>query len=247
MSVLAAIILCDRKASSQLVAVPSVIRMQGIDEVYVNVETEDACRPWPTERWQALDDYLNKAALSSTVETWCRSGWFGSRPRFDQDQRRLIYIVAARNMAIDYAVDQGYDWLLFVDADVVPRPDGLEHLLSLEKVLCGGYVPGRGAHSHLHYVFASPDQPIEDFGDVIRCGHGTCGYMLIHHTIFERLRFRYGPHPTHPEIWLSEDPAYCADAIHLGLTDAFYVHKRATALHWDDPDHPLTQRGTAQY
>jgi len=48
------------------------------------------------------------------------------------------------------------DWLLFIDADVLPQPDGLTHLLEIDRPLVGGYVPGRGAHGGVYYIF--PDE-----------------------------------------------------------------------------------------
>lgn len=242
-SIIAATLLCDRKAEWQLAAVPAILDMESVIRLYVNVQTEGQADFGP------LEQHLKRASVPSLIERWHRTGWVGAFPEHDQDQRRLLGIVTARNMAIDYALCQGADWLLFVDADVRPKPDGLRHLLGLQKPLCGGYVPGRGDHKALHYVFpsrmADPNtyQEIEEHGEeleqaqqipqVIRCGFGTCGYMLIHHSVFSRLRFRFNPlsRPGCPAI--SEDPAYCLDAVRLGLTDAFYIAKHAIATHDD--------------
>lgn len=229
--VVAAVLLCDRKADSQLAAVPAVLAMEGVARLYVSVETDGR------GNFRALEQFLRGRATPSLIERWHRSGWAGAFPEADRDQRRLLGIVTGRNMAIDYALCHGADWLLFVDADVRPRPDGLAHLLALGRPLCGGLVPGRGEHAALHYVFpsrmADPDtvQEVEDDGDVIRCGFGTCGYMLIHWSVFSRLRFRFNPLGRGGCPAMSEDPAYCLDAVRLGLADAFYITRRATATH----------------
>jgi hypothetical protein len=233
MSVLAAVILCDRKASSQLVALPNILAAPEIGEIHVNIETRD------TSLFRDLEEALVAGGKPFTIETWHRDGWIGSRPVFDQDQKRLMYIVTARNMVIDYALSNHFDHLLFVDADVQIEPDGLKYLIALEQPLCGGLVPGRGGHTNIHYVLPSDYGMFYD-GPTIKCGCGSCGYMLIHRSIFSRLRFRWGLDQQEDGNWLSEDPAYCQDARYLGLSDAFHIDTRATAKHWDDPEHPLT-------
>ncbi len=239
MSVVAATILCDRKASSQLIAPPAVLQMAGVDRYYINVETaltgEERDRQWAP--LLALLASRRNRQPTVHLEWWYRSGWGGAQPTYDQDQRRLKYIITARNMAIDFALAMRADWLLYIDADVIPKPDGLQYLMALGKPLCGGLVPGRGAHSHVKYIFHHHATQ----GDVITCGYGTCGYMLISKDIFGVLRFRMGPHMQHRDVFLSEDPAYCADAIQtLKLADDFYISTLATAEHWDDPDRPMT-------
>lgn len=229
-TVIAATLLCDRK-DLHPEALGSLARVRGLCRLYVNVQEQDE-RISSTAR--AL---LAACGLPVHVETWHRSGWPGSFPEADRDQRRLLGIVTARNMAVDYALCQGSEWLLFVDADVLPEPDGLERLLALGKPLCGGLVPGRGADAALRYVFpgqmADPawDLPVTEEGGVLRCGFGTCGYMLIHTRVFSQLRFRFNPLSRPGIPAMAEDPAFCLDAVRLGLTDAFYIDKRATAEH----------------
>jgi len=234
--IVGATILCDRKASSQTVGLRALAAMDGIAELYVNVETNH------TESWLDMRMLLAQQQKPWTIEGWYREGWKDSKPEFDQDQKRLPYIVAARNMCIDYALSIGAEWLLFVDADVMPQPDGIRHLLEIDQPLVGGLVPGRGIHGFLHYVFPG-EVGITESEKYIRCGHGTCGYMLIHRMVFSRLRFRWGYSNIRGDVWRPEDPAYCEDARKLGLADAFYISKRATATHWDDPKNPLTNEG----
>ena len=235
-TLIAAVIACDRLPDAPSLVRPTleaVAAVEGLCRMYVNVETD---RP---ERWTSVRGMLSNAPLPTALEIWNRSGWEGSRPEANRDQRRLLGIVTARNMAIDYALYQGAEWLLFVDADVTPRADGLSHLLGLGRPLCGGFVPGRGEHTALHYVFpghmADPawDLPITEREGTIRCGFGTCGYMLIHASVFSRLRFRSNPQGLPGSPAVAEDPAYCHDAVRLGLTDAFYIATQATASHTD--------------
>lgn len=196
--------------------------------------------------WQISEVYLNHQGTFSTVEfmvrncripfiwdSWKVSSNWRPQVRYDQDQRRLLGIVTARNMAIDYALSVGADYLLFIDSDVFPDPEGLQHLLDLDVPLCGGYVPGRGAHSHVHYVGAGKRGILPHSEDVIECDWGTCGYMLIKREVFGRLRFRWGDDPDDPMNFLSEDPAFCLDWARFS-GKGFLIDKRATARHEGD-------------
>lgn len=64
--------------------------------------------------------------------------------------------------------------------------------------------------------------------------------MLIERGVYELVRFRHGPHPVRRDVWLSEDPAYAADAEYMKLTDGWYIVPEAISDHFDNPGHPLT-------
>ncbi|PJF45121.1 MAG: hypothetical protein CUN55_00595 [Phototrophicales bacterium] len=235
--VVAAIIIASRKQYSQLYAFNAVCNMSHIERIYVNLQI-DNCRDL------SLFPLIQKIKNHPTADydVWHVSSSWRVKPQYSQDQQRLKNIVTARNMAIDYAMARGATHLLFVDSDVAPEPDGVDKLLSLNANLCGGYVPGRGAHAHNRYVFGEVSRTPE--GHII-CAHGTCGYMMISRRVFQRIRFRYGPHPENPEILLSEDPAYCLDWKHIS-GENFIIHTGATATHIDDPENPLTPDQTAR-
>jgi hypothetical protein len=170
-------------------------------------------------------------------DMWEVASTWQNAPAYDQDQARLEPICIARNMARAYAIATGATHLLFVDADVVVHPDGLERLLALDVPLCGGYVPGRGAHNHTYYVFGERAR----IDNLIYCKHGTLGYCLIRRDLFEVLPFRHGPHPlpAYRHVHLSEDPAFAADAeIYYGAE--WVIDMNCTAEHIDNPAEPLT-------
>lgn len=251
--VVAAILMCERKAHQQLIALPAVAKMHGIDRIYLNVEefSLGLSAFWPMTNW--LNKYeAEPNSLPVDIDWWTIESSWRKIPEYDQHQVRLAPIVTARNMAIDYALSHQATHLLFIDSDVIPEPDGLEKLLSLDKSLCGGLVPGRGAHSNVKYIFPGKvgifDGGNEKFPapeNAIVCGHGTCGYMLIRRNVFGRLRFRWGDDPEVPGQMLSEDPAYCEDWFRIS-DEPFYIHKEATAQHIDDPANPLTEEGAAK-
>lgn len=240
MTVVVATLMCDRKRHSEMVGLPAMLRLRGDCAFYVNYESTDDLA-WDASRWALADEFKGGKGRRIDFERWERMSTWLTRPAYDQDQARLEPICIARNMARGYAIATGATHLLFVDADVVVQPDGLERLLALNVPLCGGYVPGRGAHKHAHYVFG--ERMRRD--NLIYCKHGTLGYALIRRDLFEVLPFRHGPHPLpeHRGTYLSEDPAFAADAeVYYGAE--WVIDINCTAEHVDNPAEPLTL-GTA--
>lgn len=231
--IIAATLLTDRKPAFPVV-LEYLVADPLVERIYVNIETETP------EHYEAVVKYLERSGKPFDIDYWHMSGTWRHRPAYDQDPARYAPIAQARNMALDWAIVQTMiapvTHLLFVDSDVRPHWGGLQHLLSLNKPLSGGLVPGRGAHNHVNYVFGFKSQE----GPVIHCEHGTSGYLLIARSIFEVQRFRSGPCVYARDVFLCDDPAYATDAIHHGLADAWYIDTRATADHIDDPQRPLT-------
>lgn len=242
------VLLCDRKFSSSMVAIPRVCKIKGDDvRIYLNIETANlkALR----QTYAKLFAFLDKnAAGRYDVDAWSWSSSWWQPPRFDQDQRRLTPIVMARNMALNYAVSHpDCTHVLFIDSDVRPHPDGLQKLLEMDRPLVGGVVPGRGPHSNMLYLFGNDVKRLPN--GWIQVHHGTCGYMLIRRDLFSVIRFRYGPagHGPTPMTDLSEDPAFCFDAREFMGVQRMYIHPDVQAEHWDDPEHPLTETAVAQF
>lgn len=235
--IIAATLLTDRKPSFP-VALEYLVAEPLVERLYINIQTQDL------HQWIPIIDFLDASGKPYAVDYWwTRSNWIVP-PQYDQDPARFAPIAQARNMALDWAIVQtmmfpSVSHLLFVDSDVRPHAGGLQHLIALNKPLAGGLVPGRGVHNTVNYVFGFKDQ----VGSVIRCEHGTSGYLLLARSLFEVQRFRAGPCVYKREVYLCDDPAYATDAIHNGLADAWYIDTRATADHVDDPAHPLTLEG----
>jgi hypothetical protein len=236
MSIIAAVLLTDRKPVFP-VALEYLCYEPLIEKLYVNIQTDNF------EIHNKALEYLGASGKPFDTDFWnFNSSWMG-KPQYDQDPLRFNPISTGRNFALDWAINasllnQSVSHLLFVDSDVRPHKGGLEHLLALGKPLAGGYVPGRGAHSHVKYVFGNPVHT----GNIIKCEHGTSGYLLIERKLFEIQRFRSGPSLVNGTS-LCDDPNYAADAVFLGRADGWYIDVRATADHVDDPERPLTLEG----
>jgi hypothetical protein len=234
LTVIAATLLTDRKPVFP-VSLEYLVKEPLIEKIYVNVQTQNLTDYLP------IYNYLRDSGKPFNIDYWWVTSDWIQAPEYDQDSKRFMPIAMGRNMALDWAIvqcmlNQDTSHLLFVDSDVRPHRGGLQHLLDLQKPLTGGLVPGRGVHSSARYVFGVK----EDNGTIVRCEHGTSGYLLIERNIFEVLRFRVGPSLRNRSDILCDDPAYSVDAQVYGYTDGWYIDRRASADHVDDPNHPLT-------
>ena len=54
------------------------------------------------------------------------------------DQRKMGKILSNRNIIVDRAISGGYDYLLFLDQDVMTPTNTISKLVSHEKPICGG-------------------------------------------------------------------------------------------------------------
>ena len=191
MKILAAVICTDFKAYS-LKKCLEAIRAAGFEQILLNYEGNI-----PSD----LDvDY---------TQEWIFNGAGKNERKYDQHQEsRLPLICIARNMCLDFAQQGGFDYILFVDSDVVIPPDTKTKLFdnNLYK-LKSGIVKGRGVHSGATYMFFTH----EELNGWQRADYFTCGFMAIHKDVFFRLRFRWGL-PVNGQTICSEDPIFGDDA-----------------------------------
>jgi hypothetical protein len=234
--IVVATLLCDRKRASELIGLPAMLALEPPDGAeivhYINYETHHA------DMWGASRTMLVRSGREYGCDSWQRASSWLPAPHFDQDQTRLEPICVARNMARAYALSIGASHLLFIDADVIVKPDGLRRLIALNRPLVGGLVPGRGPHNgRAQYAFGERWRR----DNIINCAHGTCGYMLIAREVFGILPFRWGINRDDTNGgYQSEDPLYCNDAVHLlGERGEFWIDTGADAEHWDNPARPL--------
>ncbi len=229
MKILTAVICCDFKNYS-LDECATAIKKAGFDNILLNYE--GVC----VSSSIILDNSLE-------FQLWNITDSHYETRQFDQDQGyRLPRIVTARNMCIDFAIKHDYDWLFFVDSDVLIPENTMELLFeSNDFKLKSGLVHGRGAHSGAQYVF----NRLGTEGDWTKCEYSTCGFTAIHRDIFRRVRFKWGE-PFEGGALCSEDPLYGADVRHLyGIN--WMVNTKLQAEHIDNPNHPLTNDQASQY
>lgn len=228
--ILTAVICCDFKDYSLDKCLES-IKKAGFEDVLLNYEINSK-----TEVVKLFD-------YAKHLQSWSLFESKSQDRQFDQDQGyRLPRIVTARNMCIDFAIKHNYDWLFFVDSDVLIPENTMELLFeSNDFKLKSGLVHGRGAHSGAQYVF----NRLGTEGDWTKCEYSTCGFTAIHRDIFRRVRFKWGE-PFEGGALCSEDPLYGADVRHLyGIN--WMVNTKLQAEHIDNPNHPLTNDQASQY
>ena len=137
----------------------------------------------------------------------------------------LIY--TARDEIAQYAVDNGYDYVLYADSDMVFDADDLNRLLAHNVGICSGlYVSRRGENKNIAYTkiikrrrfpYRPPslvtDGEKSGFGPVAACGFGFC---LIKTSVLAAM-FKHYKSLFEPARGLGEDIAFCDRARRIGF------------------------------
>ena len=137
----------------------------------------------------------------------------------------LIY--DARESFAKYAVDNGYDYILYADSDMIFNKDDLMKLLSHNVGICTGlYLRRDGSNENVAYSkiitrrrfpFRSPklivDSTSSGFGRVAACGFGFC---LIKCSVIKTMH-KYYKSLFEPYKGLGEDAAFCYRARRCGF------------------------------
>lgn len=242
--ILVACLHCDRKAHNQLVPHQSIAALTYSNKViYYNIETEDRQTFAPL-----FDAIESQTELAIHTDTWQFASSWWRKPAFDQDQQRLVPICMARNMCTEAALGLHCEYLMFVDGDMTVAPDTVERFLETankyNRPVVFGHVQGRNDHKHAEYVFGGKHGLVELGDGVVELHHGNIGFALIHRSVFEKLRFRHGPHITDNSLQ-SDDPNFISDAVHaLGMAWPVLA-RNIKAFHKDEEVLPFD--GGAQY
>jgi len=161
------------------------------------------------------------------------------RPGFFRDA-----VGQVRKYIMDYAVANEYDYLFFVDADFILKPNDLEKLISHKKDFVTGVIgylhdrfnrttvyikhpdpqrigklPGQPALFPLSY-FEMDEEP--EFMEIISCGLSCC---LISTRVLIGMNF----YISHREKAFLEDRVFCRDLTQKGIK--LYLDKRVRPIH----------------
>ena len=137
----------------------------------------------------------------------------------------LIY--DARERMVREAVEQGYDYILFADSDMIFSGEDLKRLLAHNVGICSGlYVKRDGSNVNVAYKdiitrrrfpFREPklivDSETSGFGRVAACGFGFC---LIKCSVIKTM-MKYYKALFEPVKGLGEDAAFCYRARKVGF------------------------------
>lgn len=137
----------------------------------------------------------------------------------------LVY--DSRDAIARYAVDNGYDYVLYVDSDMVFNAEDLKRLLAHDVGICSGlYVSRQGERKNIAYSkiitrrrfpYRKPelinDNQSSGFGSVAAVGFGFC---LIKTSVIKSM-FKYYKSLFEPCKGLGEDAAFCYRARRIGF------------------------------
>ncbi len=138
-------------------------------------------------------------------------------------QDRISKIISNRQKIIDRMLQKKYDYLLFLDTDILPPEDIIPRLLSHKKdIITGTYlgamkIQGKIRQAPVIYDFSHKKDyfkpvPLNDvLGESVReiaaCGFGC---ILISRAVLEKVQLRYNK-----ELGSGEDIPFCRDAREL--------------------------------
>ena len=136
----------------------------------------------------------------------------------------LVY--DARDAIAHYAVENDYDYVLYVDSDMVFSAEDLKRLLAHQVGICSGlYVTRQGERKNVAYKkiitrrrfpYRQPKLITDDrssgFGPVSACGFGFC---LIKVSVIKCM-LKYYRSLFEPKWGIGEDIAFCIRARRLG-------------------------------
>ena len=130
----------------------------------------------------------------SLIDTFSALGGSGVECRFKSVKSSLV--THGRNLLTAGFLDSGFDYMLFVDADVEFKPEAVMRMLVPEKdIICTPYRNKEDPWISRYSVkFKDKDNIKILEWDLVEIEEGPAGLMLIHRSVFEKLMDK------HPEL-----------------------------------------------
>jgi len=134
-------------------------------------------------------DSMRVETCVSLLDTFSTLGKYGIECKFKSVKSSLV--THGRNLLTCGFLDSGFDYMLFVDADVEFKPEAIMRMLVPKKdIVC---TPYRVKEDKVKYAvkFKNKDWvEILPF-DMVEIKEGPAGLMLIHRGVFEKLMEKY--------------------------------------------------------
>ena len=130
-------------------------------------------------------DMMRVETTVSLLDTFSALGGSGIECKFKSVKTSLV--THGRNLLTCGFLDSGFDYMLFVDADVEFTPEAVMRMLvPKEFIVC---TPYRVKEEEVKYAvkFKNPDKVKILPWDMVEIEEGPAGLMLIHRIVFERL------------------------------------------------------------
>lgn len=154
--------------------------------------------------------------------------------KFMMESHSLIY--NAREHIAQVAIDEGYDYLLFIDSDIEFKPDSLLHLLNHSLPMVTGIYYQRGGQ-HLPVIckkiepFSCEVEINVDRTDLIEIAGCGLGFCLIRVDVLKDVVEHYGKATMFcPIPGLGEDFAFCKRVTELGYS--IFADPTIPLNHW---------------
>ena len=142
-------------------------------------------------------DSMRVETCVSLLDTFSALGGSGIECRFKSVKTSLV--THGRNLLTCGFLDSGFDYMLFVDADVEFKPEAVMRMLVPKKDIV--ITPYRVKEEGMKYAvkFKDPDNVKILPWDIVEIEEGPAGLMLIHRGVYERLIDK------HPELKINFD------------------------------------------
>ena len=142
-------------------------------------------------------DSMRVETCVSLLDTFSALGGSGIECKFKSVKTSLV--THGRNLLTCGFLDSGFDYMLFVDADVEFKPEAIMRMLVPKKDVI--VTPYRVKEDGMKYAvkFKDPDNVKILPWDIVEIEEGPAGLMLIHRKVFEMLMGK------HPELKINFD------------------------------------------
>ena len=144
-------------------------------------------------------DMMRIETCVSLIDTFSALGRSGVECKFKSVKTSLV--THGRNLLTCGFLDSGFDYMLFVDADVAFKPEAVMRMLVPKKdIICTPYrIKNKPEISEYAVKFKDPkDINILEW-DLVEIEEGPAGLMMIKRVVFERLMDK------HPELKINFD------------------------------------------
>ena len=146
-------------------------------------------------------DSMRVETCVSLLDTFSALGGSGVECKFKSVKSSLV--THGRNLLTCGFLDSGFDYMLFVDADVEFKPEAIMRMLVPKKDIVVTPYRVKNEPETPEYAVKFKDSTnikIEPF-DLVEIEEGPAGLMLIHRGVYERLMDK------HPELKINFDKA----------------------------------------
>jgi len=178
-----------------------------------------------------FDNTEDNSLYTNSTNEWFKENYGVSNTKFKMINSLEIHnrknvplkerMVISHNDVIDYALKNKYEYVLHLESDVFPSLDVIERLIQNRKKVCGAlYYRDEGEYRRLmiqQHFYKAPNVIISDNfkrqddlcfidGETKKVSHVGLGCVLIHVSVFNKIRFRYDKNQdVFPDSLFSED------------------------------------------